>query len=91
MEIGKCTQQQLEGDTELVETGVDGLEHNFEFYKGVSTMNRWANLEFSAFYMEAIKDRLYTLGEDSTDRPAAAARMGQRFPDGNRQVHPAAT
>ncbi|OQE35149.1 hypothetical protein PENCOP_c014G01265 [Penicillium coprophilum] len=48
---------------------------NFEFYKAVSTMNRWANLEFSAFYMEAIKDRLYTLGEDSTSRRAAQTTL----------------
>ncbi|KAF7715929.1 Isoleucine--tRNA ligase [Penicillium ucsense] len=48
---------------------------NFEFYKAVATMNRWANLEFSAFYMEAIKDRLYTLGEDSTSRRAAQTTL----------------
>lgn len=48
---------------------------NFEFYKAVNTMNRWANLEFSAFYMEAIKDRLYTLGEDSTSRRAAQTTL----------------
>ncbi|EPS31033.1 hypothetical protein PDE_05987 [Penicillium oxalicum 114-2] len=48
---------------------------NFEFYKAVATINRWANLEFSAFYMEAIKDRLYTLGEDSTSRRAAQTTL----------------
>ncbi|KAJ5096418.1 hypothetical protein NUU61_005774 [Penicillium alfredii] len=48
---------------------------NFEFYRAVNTMNRWANLEFSAFYMEAIKDRLYTLGEDSTSRRAAQTTL----------------
>jgi isoleucyl-tRNA synthetase len=48
---------------------------NFEFYKAVSTLNRWANLEFSAFYMEAIKDRLYTLGENSTSRRAAQTTL----------------
>ncbi|CAG7919474.1 unnamed protein product [Penicillium olsonii] len=48
---------------------------NFEFYKAVSNMNRWANLEFSAFYMEAIKDRLYTLGENSTSRRAAQTTL----------------
>lgn len=48
---------------------------NFEFYKAVATMNRWANLEFSAFYMEAIKDRLYTLGENSTSRRAAQTTL----------------
>lgn len=48
---------------------------NFEFYKAVNVMNRWANLEFSAFYMEAIKDRLYTLGENSTSRRAAQTTL----------------
>ncbi|KAJ6084624.1 hypothetical protein N7486_011424 [Penicillium sp. IBT 16267x] len=48
---------------------------NFEFYKAVSIMNRWANLEFSAFYMEAIKDRLYTLGENSISRRAAQTTL----------------
>ncbi|KAJ5605260.1 hypothetical protein N7510_010414 [Penicillium lagena] len=48
---------------------------NFEFYKAVNVMNRWANLEFSAFYMEAIKDRLYTHGENSTSRRAAQTTL----------------
>ena len=33
---------------------------NFEFHKGISAINRWINLEVSAFYLEAMKDRLYT-------------------------------
>jgi isoleucyl-tRNA synthetase len=32
---------------------------NFEFYKGVSAINRWINSDLSAFYLEALKDRLY--------------------------------
>ncbi|THD00108.1 hypothetical protein EYZ11_000433 [Aspergillus tanneri] len=48
---------------------------NFEFYKAVNAINRWANLEFSAFYMEAIKDRLYTLGENSPSRRAAQTTL----------------
>lgn len=48
---------------------------NFEFYKAVNTINRWANLEFSSFYMEAIKDRLYTHGENSTSRRAAQTTL----------------
>lgn len=47
----------------------------FEFYKAMNAMNRWANLEFSAFYVGAIKDRLYTLGEDSTSRRAAQTTL----------------
>ncbi|KAL4935762.1 hypothetical protein BDV06DRAFT_217178 [Aspergillus oleicola] len=47
----------------------------FEFYKAVNAVNRWANLEFSAFYMEAIKDRLYTLGENSPSRRAAQTTL----------------
>ncbi|KAJ5895654.1 hypothetical protein N7495_007345 [Penicillium taxi] len=48
---------------------------NFEFYKAVNMINRWANLEFSSFYMEAIKDRLYTLGENSGSRRAAQTTL----------------
>lgn len=48
---------------------------NFEFYKAVNVLNRWANLEFSAFYMEAIKDRLYTLAENSCSRRAAQTTL----------------
>lgn len=48
---------------------------NFEFYKAVNATNRWANLEFSSFYMETIKDRLYTLKEDGTNRRAAQTTL----------------
>lgn len=33
---------------------------NFEFYKGVNSINKWINNELSGFYLEAMKDRLYT-------------------------------
>ncbi|KAJ6015913.1 hypothetical protein N7540_010504 [Penicillium herquei] len=52
---------------------------NFEFYKAVSQMNRWANHDFSSFYMEAIKDRLYTLGTNSTSRRAAQTTLFHIF------------
>lgn len=32
---------------------------NFEFYRGVNNLNRWVNNDLSAFYLEALKDRLY--------------------------------
>lgn len=32
---------------------------SFEFYKGFSALNRWINNDLSAFYLEALKDRLY--------------------------------
>lgn len=32
---------------------------NYEFYKGYSALNRWVNNDLSAFYLEALKDRLY--------------------------------
>ncbi|KAL2823477.1 tRNA synthetases class I-domain-containing protein [Aspergillus cavernicola] len=52
-----------------------GAYEKFEFYKAVNAINRWANLEFSAFYMEAIKDRLYTHGENSPSRRAAQTTL----------------
>jgi isoleucyl-tRNA synthetase len=32
---------------------------NFEFYKGITAINKWINGDLSAFYLEAAKDRLY--------------------------------
>ncbi|KAI2641062.1 tRNA synthetases class I-domain-containing protein [Xylaria nigripes] len=32
---------------------------NHEYYKGYSVFNRWVNNDLSAFYVEALKDRLY--------------------------------
>ncbi|TGJ82426.1 hypothetical protein E0Z10_g6342 [Xylaria hypoxylon] len=32
---------------------------NHEFYKGYNALNRWVNNDLSAFYLEALKDRLY--------------------------------
>ncbi|KAK8103795.1 uncharacterized protein PG998_010828 [Apiospora kogelbergensis] len=32
---------------------------NHEFYKGFNAINRWVSNDFSAFYLEALKDRLY--------------------------------
>ncbi|KAJ5273778.1 hypothetical protein N7478_008903 [Penicillium angulare] len=52
---------------------------NFEFYKAVTQLNRWANHDFSSFYMEAIKDRLYTLGENSSSRRAAQTTLFHIF------------
>ncbi|KAI5859568.1 isoleucyl-tRNA synthetase [Durotheca rogersii] len=32
---------------------------NYEFYRGVAALNRWVTVNLSAFYLEALKDRLY--------------------------------
>lgn len=32
---------------------------NYEFYRAVNAINRWINTDLSAFYLEAMKDRLY--------------------------------
>ncbi|KAF4340563.1 isoleucyl-tRNA synthetase [Fusarium beomiforme] len=33
--------------------------NDFEFYRAVSLINRWVSADLSAFYLEALKDRLY--------------------------------
>ncbi|CCU81854.1 unnamed protein product [Blumeria hordei] len=38
---------------------VSRLYSNYEFHKVVVAINRWINTDLSAFYLEAIKDRLY--------------------------------
>jgi isoleucyl-tRNA synthetase len=48
---------------------------NYEFHRAVTAINRWANLEFSAFYMETIKDRLYTESPTGLSRRAAQTTL----------------
>lgn len=48
---------------------------NYEFHKAVSNLTRWANLEFSSFYMETIRDRLYTEVVDGSRRRAALTAL----------------
>lgn len=38
---------------------VGRLYENFEFHKAFSALNRWVTNDLSAFYLEALKDRLY--------------------------------
>lgn len=44
---------------EAVMTEVAVANENFEFYKGINAINKWINTDLSAFYLEAMKDRLY--------------------------------
>jgi len=44
---------------EAVMVEVATANDNFEFYKGVNALNKWINTDLSAFYLEALKDRLY--------------------------------
>jgi isoleucyl-tRNA synthetase len=44
---------------EAVVAEVGSAYDKFEFYKGVNAINRWINSDLSAFYLEAMKDRLY--------------------------------
>ena len=44
---------------QIVMTEVMSSYNNFEFYKGINAINKWINNDLSAFYLEAMKDRLY--------------------------------
>ncbi|KAH7327028.1 tRNA synthetases class I-domain-containing protein [Rhexocercosporidium sp. MPI-PUGE-AT-0058] len=44
---------------ETVMTEVTSAYKNFEFYKGLNLINKWISSDLSAFYLEAMKDRLY--------------------------------
>jgi isoleucyl-tRNA synthetase len=43
----------------IVMTEVKTAYNDYEFYKGVAAINKWINTDLSAFYLEAMKDRLY--------------------------------
>jgi isoleucyl-tRNA synthetase len=57
---------------EKVEQEVHGYFANYEFFKAVNTLNRYINIDLSAFYFETLKDRLYT-GSKSERLPAQRA------------------
>ncbi|KAK0114143.1 isoleucine-tRNA ligase [Cadophora gregata] len=44
---------------QTVMTDVASAFNNYEFYKGINLINKWINSDLSAFYLEAMKDRLY--------------------------------
>ena len=44
---------------------------NFTFYKAYHHLNHFFTVTLSAFYLDIIKDRLYTFGEDSPERRSA--------------------
>lgn len=48
---------------------------NFEFIKAVSAINKYVNIDFSAFYMESIKDAVYAGGR--TDSIFSNREMAQ--------------
>lgn len=49
--------------------------NDLEFFKAVTAINRWANADFSAFYVESIKDRLYADAVDGLSRRAAQTTL----------------
>lgn len=44
---------------DMVMKDVAAAYDNFEFYKGLNAINKWISSDLSAFYLEAMKDRLY--------------------------------
>ncbi|KAL9618227.1 MAG: hypothetical protein Q9160_007061 [Pyrenula sp. 1 TL-2023] len=54
-----------------VATKVRGHYESFEFHRAVGLINQWISSDFSAFYIESIKDRLYCSEPHVLDRRAA--------------------
>ncbi|KZZ87615.1 isoleucyl-tRNA synthetase [Ascosphaera apis ARSEF 7405] len=60
--------------SELWDTCIPAFK-DYEFYKAVNAITKYVNQDFSAFYMETIKDRLYADHEDSLSRRAAQSTL----------------
>ncbi|KAI9825817.1 MAG: isoleucine-tRNA ligase [Thelocarpon impressellum] len=48
---------------------------NYEFHRAVGAINRWVNVDLSAFYIETLKDRLYADAADSSSRRSAQTAL----------------
>jgi isoleucyl-tRNA synthetase len=64
--------------SELQKT-VNSAFNNFEFHKGVTAIAKWVNLDFSAQYIESVKDRLYCESPNSFSRLAAQETLCQIY------------
>ncbi len=67
MKLDKIALLQL---SEVTRTTLDAY-HNYDFYKAVNAINKWVNNDFSAFYFETVKDRLYADFPEGASRRAA--------------------
>ena len=56
--------------SQIVGTMLEAYQ-KYDFYKGVNAINRWVNNDFSAFYFETVKDRLYADFPEGASRRAA--------------------
>jgi isoleucyl-tRNA synthetase len=53
----------------------------YEFYQGYHALHNFCAVEMSAFYLDIIKDRLYTFAADSRERRAAQTVMAEILVD----------
>ncbi|HOV21316.1 MAG TPA: isoleucine--tRNA ligase [bacterium] len=50
---------------------VDNYYNSFNFNKGFEEINNFCNISLSSFYLDYLKDRLYTYGKNSKERKTA--------------------
>ncbi|MFH1621923.1 MAG: isoleucine--tRNA ligase [Candidatus Omnitrophota bacterium] len=58
----------LEEYKESIMHGYDSQEERYVFYKAYKRIYEFCNSDLSAFYLDILKDRLYTHGKDSNSR-----------------------
>ncbi len=61
----------LEGYKKSISSGYDSKKERYVFYKAYKRIYEFCNSELSSFYLDILKDRLYTHGKDSKSRRGA--------------------
>ena len=74
MEIDKWALNKLE----ILKRRVTENYEKYEFYNLFQDIHYFAGVDMSAFYLDIIKDRLYTEGTNSLDRKSAQTVMTER-------------
>ena len=67
---------------------VHQLYDNFEFYKATAVINQYVNADFSAFYVESIKDRMYADAPRSQSRVQAGVVLWHVYKSLSRILEP---
>ncbi len=63
---------------QLVKQVTEAFE-NYEFYKYFQHLQNFAAVDLSAFYLDIVKDRLYTAGKKSLSRRACQTVLFEIF------------
>ncbi|WP_343188310.1 isoleucine--tRNA ligase [Buchnera aphidicola (Ceratoglyphina bambusae)] len=63
------------GKTKIIQKKIINLYQKYKFYKVINTIIKFFNTELGSFYLDIVKDRLYTLPKKSLERKSCQTSL----------------